>query len=106
MRTHRLLTVVLAAALAVVAVGCKSSGGMRSSTQTAGLDDVTIATRVKTALLNEPELHAQQIQVQAEQGVVTLVGVVPNEAEVARAQAVARTVGGVREVRSALKVGA
>jgi osmotically-inducible protein OsmY len=43
--------------------------------------------------------------VQAEQGVVTLVGAVPNQAEAERAQAVARSIGGVREVRSALKVG-
>lgn len=105
MIAHRSLTLLLAAGLVVGTVACKSGGGMRTSTQTAGLDDATIATRVKTALLNEPELHAQQIQVQAEQGIVTLAGAVPNQAEAERAQAVARTIGGVREVRSALKVG-
>ena len=105
MNAQRLFTLLLAAGLVVGTVACKSTGGMRTSTQTAGLDDATIATRVKTALLNEPELHAQEIQVQAEQGVVTLVGVVPNQAEAERAQAVARGIGGVREVRSALKVG-
>ena len=99
------LSFVLMAGLAVGVVACKSGGGMRSSTQTAALDDATIATRVKTALLNEPALKAQEIQVQAEQGVVTLSGAVPNQAEADRAQAVARSIGGVREVRSALKVG-
>ncbi len=105
MIAHRMMAVVLMAGLAAGTVACKSSGGMRSSTQTAGLDDATIATRVKTALLNEPELKAQEIQVQAEGGVVTLTGAVTSEPEAARAQAVARSVGGVREVRSALKVG-
>ncbi len=105
MIAQRSFTLLLAAGLVVGAVACTSTGGMRTSTQTAGLDDATIATRVKTALLNEPALHAQQIQVQAEQGVVTLAGTVPNQAEAERAQAVARNIGGVREVRSALKVG-
>jgi hyperosmotically inducible protein len=105
MIAQRALTLVLVAGLAVGTVACKSSGGMRSSTQSASLDDATIATRVKTALLNAPEIHAQQIQVQAEQGVVTLSGAVPDPAEVERALAVARSVGGVREARSALKVG-
>lgn len=105
MRAHRSFTLLLAAGLVMGTVACKSTGGMRTSTQTAGLDDATIATRVKTALLNEPQLHAQEIQVQAEQGVVTLAGAVPNQAEAERAQAVARSIGGVREVRSTLKVG-
>jgi len=105
MIAQRALTFVLVAGLVGGTVACKSSGGMRSSTQTAALDDATIATRVKTALLNAPEVHAQQIQVQAEQGVVTLTGAVPDEAEVERALAVARSVGGVRDVRSSLKVG-
>lgn len=104
MIAQRSFTLLLAAGLVVGTVACTSTGGMRTS-QTAGLDDATIATRVKTALLNEPALHAQQIEVQAEQGVVTLAGAVPNQAEAERAQAVARSIGGVREVRSALKVG-
>jgi hyperosmotically inducible periplasmic protein len=104
--TTRVWTLILVAGLvAGGTVACKSSGGMRSSTQTASLDDATIATRVKTALLNEPELKALEIQVQSENGVVTLVGAVPSEPQVSRAVAVARTVGGVRDVRSSLKVG-
>lgn len=104
--TTRVCALMLVAGLvAGGSVACKSTGGMRSSTQTANLDDATIATRVRTALLNEPELKALGIEVQAENGVVTLVGAVPSEPQVARAVAVARTVGGVRDVRSSLKVG-
>lgn len=100
-----IVSMLLVAGLAVGTIACKSSGGMRSSTQTAGLDDATIATRVKTALLNEPDLKAQAIQVAADQGVVTLDGTVASEAEANRALAVARSIGGVRDVRSSLKVG-
>lgn len=104
--TTRILSLMLAAGLiAGGTIACKSTGGMRSSTQTANLDDATIATRVKTALLNEPELKALDIQVAADNGVVTLTGAVPSEPQQSRAIAVARTVGGVRDVRSSLKVG-
>jgi len=105
MLTRVLVLMMMVGLVAGASAACKSTGGMRSSTQTAGLDDATLATRVKTALLNEPDLKALQIQVQAENGVVTLVGAVPSEPQEARAVAVARTIGGVRDVRSTLKVG-
>lgn len=105
MNATRLLVVVMMAALVPGTWACASGGGgRRSSTATANLDDATIATRVKTALLNEPDLSALQIQVQAADGVVTLEGAVETKPEEARALAVARSVGGVRDVRSALKV--
>jgi hyperosmotically inducible protein len=68
-------------------------------------DDATISTRVKTALLNDPDLGALRIEVRTEQGVVTLIGAARNEAESQRAVQLARGVPGVKDVRSELKVG-
>jgi osmotically-inducible protein OsmY len=68
------------------------------------IDDATITARVKTALLNDPDVGGLAIDVDTSLGVVTMSGVVKSPAEEQRAVAVARRVGGVRDVRSTLQV--
>lgn len=68
------------------------------------MDDATITTRVKTALLDDPDVNATRIDVNTAAGVVTLSGDVRSKGEADRAVQVARTVQGVKDVRSALKV--
>jgi hyperosmotically inducible periplasmic protein len=68
------------------------------------LDDATLTTRVKTALLNDPEIGGRRIEVETVRGVVTLSGQVRSDAEEAKALQIARSVPGVAEVRSALQV--
>lgn len=68
------------------------------------LDDATITTRVKTALLNDPDVNATQIDVSTTAGVVTLSGDVRSKSEADRAVQVAHGVSGVKDVRSALKI--
>ncbi len=72
---------------------------------TAAYDDATISTRVKTALLNDPQVSALKIDVTTSQGVVTLTGTARSQAEADKAVAVARGVPGVKDVKSQLKVG-
>ncbi len=69
------------------------------------LDDATITTRVKTALLNDPDVNATRIDVSTTAGVVTLSGDVRSKSEADRAVQVAHGVQGVKDVRSALKIG-
>jgi hyperosmotically inducible periplasmic protein len=69
------------------------------------VDDATLTTRVKTSLLNEPGVAAQNINVQTTGGVVTLSGVVKSPDEEQHAISAARKVEGVRDVKSQLKVG-
>ena len=68
------------------------------------MDDATISARVKTVLLNDPQVAATKIDVSTTSGVVTLSGTVKSKADEARAIEVARQVTGVREVKSALVV--
>ena len=68
------------------------------------IDDATITTRVKTALLNDPDVGGLRIDVDTTVGVVTLNGVVKSKEEEAKAIAVARRVGGVKDVKSTLQV--
>ncbi len=68
------------------------------------IDDATITTRVKTALLNDPNVNATRIDVNTTLGVVTLAGVVRSQAEADRAVAVARKITGVTDVKSTLQI--
>jgi osmotically-inducible protein OsmY len=68
------------------------------------IDDATITARVKTALLNDPDVAGLRIDVDTAKGVVTMSGVVRSQNEVQRAIQIARNVGGVVDVRSTLQV--
>jgi hyperosmotically inducible protein len=68
------------------------------------IDDATITTRVKTALLNDPQIGGLRIDVDTYKGVVSLSGRVKSADEEAKAIAVARRVSGVSDVKSTLQV--
>ena len=88
------ILVILSLLLAVA--GCASTGGF--------FGDAAITTKVKTAIFNEPTLKVMSISVATEDHVVYLSGTVKSRAERARAIQVARTVEGVKAVKSELKV--
>jgi hyperosmotically inducible periplasmic protein len=100
MRTHTrttvfLLVVTLLAPLLLSACG-KSVGET--------IDDATITTRVKTSLLNDPDVGGLRIDVDTFKGVVTLSGRVKTREEETKAVALARKISGVSEVKSTLQV--
>ena len=68
------------------------------------IDDTTITTRVKTAMLNDPGVGGLRIDVDTFRGVVTLSGRVKSQVEHDQAIALARRVSGVAEVKDALQV--
>jgi osmotically-inducible protein OsmY len=68
------------------------------------IDDTTITTRVKTALLNDPGVGGLRIDVDTFRGAVTLSGRVKTPAERDQAITLARRVNGVNEVKDALQV--
>ena len=68
------------------------------------IDDATVTTRVKTALLNDPDVGGLRIDVDTFKGVVTLSGRVKSKEEEAKAVAIARKIGGVSDVKSTLQV--
>ena len=90
-----LLAFVLIAPLATAACG-KTVGET--------IDDTTITTRVKTAMLNDPAVGGLRIDVDTFKGVVTLSGRVKTQAEKDQAIALARKIDGVVEVKDALQV--
>lgn len=96
MRTLNCISAIILTASLSVSCGGKT---IRPST-----DDSGISTRVRTALLNDPQVAAGQINVTAANGVVTLSGSVRTAAERDRAVALARQTSGVTDVRSELSV--
>ena len=68
------------------------------------IDDASITTRVKTALLNDLAVGVQKIDVDTFKGVVTLSGAVETAADRDKAIDIARKVEGVRDVKSTLQV--
>lgn len=67
--------------------------------------DAGITTAVKTKFLADPDVSGLKIDVDTQNGVVTLTGLVPNAKEKARAVELARETTGVKSVKDQLKVG-
>lgn len=100
MQTGRAIMPLLLALVLVIPItvaGCGKSVGET-------IDDATITTRVKTALLNDKDVGGLRIDVDTSLGVVTLSGIVRSQAEADRALAVARQINGVKDVKSTLQV--
>jgi hyperosmotically inducible periplasmic protein len=99
MRKHsRWTSFVLALALAApLTAACGKTVGQT-------IDDTSITTRVKTAMLNDPQVGGLRIDVDTFKGAVTLSGRVKSAAEREQALKLARNVSGVTEVKDTLQV--
>ncbi len=95
---------VLAAALLVGTLAACTSESRTSETTGEYVDDATITTKVKAALVAEPGLKSTQIGVETYKDVVQLSGFVDNPAAKTRAGEVAGGVKGVKSVSNNLIV--
>ena len=89
------VTAVFAGALLVSA--CAATPKQESTGEY--IDDSMITTKVKTAILNEPDLKVSQINVETYKGVVQLSGFVDSPDAGGKAVALARSVKGVTSVK-------
>jgi len=67
--------------------------------------DADLAVEIRDILASDPELDAREIEVQVEDGTVTLRGIVDGSEAGLLAEELVESVAGVREVRNALRVG-
>jgi hyperosmotically inducible periplasmic protein len=100
MKKHSYTTIVLLIVTLMAPLLLAACGKTAGET----IDDATITTRVKTALLNDPDVAGLKIDVDTFKGVVTLSGGVKTKAEEAKAIAIARKISGVADVKSTLQV--
>ncbi len=98
---------LLVAVLAMIPFACskgtsKDQSIAEQASQT--VDDVTITTSVKAKFTTDDTVKARNVEVDTEDGVVSLRGTVATQSEADRAVQIAEQVEGVRQVRSFLKV--
>ena len=78
--------------------------GSERSTAGSVIDDSTVTAAVKSALIDDPDTKAYQINVETDHGVVLLTGFVDSSADRDRAGELARSVDGVSQVRNDLEI--
>lgn len=84
----------------------KNNMTVKTETASVGtkIDDTVVTTKVKSALLADPEVKGSDIGVVTQNGVVQLSGFVENEKQLNRAVEVARSVEGVQNVANQMSV--
>jgi osmotically-inducible protein OsmY len=88
-------------ALAATATDNSSS----SSSMKESVKDAAITTKVKAELLKDKAVHATDIHVKTQNGVVTLSGGARSQAEADKAASIAKSVTNVASVQNDLEVG-
>ena len=101
-KRHRILSFLVCIALITAFVGCASTQKKESTGEY--VDDSTITTKVKSAILGDSALKVFQINVETFKGEVQLSGFVDSAAAKQKAGEVARGVGGVKSVKNNLIV--
>ncbi len=99
--SKRLMLLFLALSFTFV-TGCASTTKQEGTGEY--VDDSVVTTKVKSAILNDPELKVLQINVETFKGVVQLSGFVDSKAMMARAVEVTRGVAGVKDVKDDMRV--
>ena len=102
MKAHR----VAMAAVVALLLTAFSAHAEDATKRSAGayVDDKVVSTKVKAALLKDPEVKALQVNVETYNGVVQLSGFVDKPDQVPRAAEVAKGVEGVKSVKNDLIV--
>jgi hyperosmotically inducible protein len=108
------LTITLISALAVTGCGKTDNKGTEpaagepkpeaQTTVGTDIDDSTITTKVKTALLADDQVKGLDIQVETHKGEVQLSGYVDSQAQIDRAMEITRGVEGVKNVNNKITV--
>ena len=102
MKQAQRFSLFLSAVLALALVACAPTAKHEGTGEY--LDDALITTKVKAALVDDPELKAREINVETFKGRVQLSGFVSSRDEIAKAVRVARGVKGVTQVDNSMIV--
>lgn len=103
------LGTTLAAVITILVGGCSKPAdetGMPPPSTTVGteIDDSVVTTRVKSALLADPDIKSFDFKVETRKGEVQLNGFVDNQSQIDRAIETARGIEGVRSVRNEMSI--
>ena len=111
MKNHKLglLAIAVAGGAFLFLSGCDQRRSEKDATApsaTVGttIDDGVITTKVKSALIGDPDVKSFDLQVETRKGIVQLSGFVDNTMQIERALKVARSVDGVVSVENKMSV--
>jgi len=92
--------------LAVTALVTAISTPVLAASESTGqyIDDATLTTKVKAAIVADKQLKAMQISVETNKGVVQLTGAVDTKSQESEAIKVANQVDGVQDVKDEMTV--
>jgi len=96
------LSALFLAVMLVTVVGCASTSKQEGTGEY--VDDTIITTKVKAAILNEPNLKSAEINVETFKGTVQLSGFVSSRAAETKAVELARSVKGVKSVKNDMRL--
>ena len=97
-----IISAAIFATVAITAVGCSSTNKQASTGEY--VDDAVITTKVKAALINDPNVKAREVNVETFKGDVQLSGFVADPRDAQRAVELARGVKGVTSVKNDIRV--
>lgn len=103
MSTISKLTQIVAVALMVTLVSACAGSRTQSSTGEY-LDDSVITSKVKAKLLEDKEVSGLAVNVETFKGVVQLSGFAKTEAERQKAVQLARSIGGVKDIKNDIQL--
>lgn len=98
----RFITALSLALTLLFVAGCASTPKQEGTGEY--LDDSVITTKVKSLLLNEPNLNSNQINVDTYKGEVQLSGFVDTRININRAVEITRSVAGVKSVKNKMQL--
>lgn len=98
----KLVASAFAAVMLSGIVGCAATPTHESTGQY--VDDTLITSKVKAAILNEPSLKVNEINVETFKAVVQLSGFVRSSDNIVTAMNVARGVNGVKSVKNDMRI--
>lgn len=102
MKQHKIISTTIVAFTLAAAMGCAPTPTREGTGEY--IDDSIITTKVKAAMLNDPELKATEINVETFKGVVQLSGFVNSEEDTKKAVEVAQNIKGVTAVKDDMRV--
>lgn len=100
-RTQSILAALL---LAAATAASADNSNLRTETPGQALDDTAITTKVKSAFVQDPEVKALDVNVKTYKGTVQLSGFASSQAEIQRAESLARSVPGVTDVQNDIRL--
>ena len=91
-------------AIGALAAMLSACGGPNARSAGEVVDDATINSRIKTAMVASKEVEAREIQIETYNGVVQLSGFADNQQEIDKAGEIARSTPGVKSVKNDIRL--